>query len=108
MSPIFLFALFLVAAYAQDVYTAEETCECAEKLNKALVDSLKGCVEATDALINCEEGKPLPRVNTEWMLQVKMEADSCSCAKKVTKQLTNSLDGCIDAVKQINECNKPN
>lgn len=108
MSPIFLFASLLVVAYAQyPPPAAEETCVCAKKLNKALVDSLKGCVEAADALMNCEEGKALPPVNIEWILRVKMEADSCSCAKKITKPLTDSLDGCIDAVKQIRECNNP-
>ena len=100
MSSFFLFALLFAIGYNP---AEAETCACAKKINKALIDSLKGCTEAAGALLSCEEEKP-PKVNIEDMIKVRIEADSCTCAKKATKPLSESLDGCVDAVKALKDC----
>uniref|UniRef100_A0A1X7UMX0 Uncharacterized protein n=1 Tax=Amphimedon queenslandica TaxID=400682 RepID=A0A1X7UMX0_AMPQE len=76
--------LLLSLLYLNGVATAED-CSCQEKVNKALIQSLKGCTDAFTAMEECNKE---PGTVFNQAKKVKMEAQavgaasSCECAKK--------------------------
>jgi hypothetical protein len=68
-------------------------CPCQDKVNKALVQSLKSCTDAINAVVNCATpANPAPVTSS------KKTSTSCDCQKKVTKALSQSLKSCTDAL----------
>ena len=102
--------LLLSLLYLNGVVTAED-CACQEEVNKALIQSLKGC---TDALTAMEECNKEPSTVFNQAKKVKMEgqavgaASSCECAKKVSEALTRSLESCVEALSESMSCGGPN
>ena len=102
--------LLLSLLYLNGVVTAED-CACQEEVNKALIQSLKGC---TDALTAMEECNKEPGTVFNQAKKVKMEgqavgaASSCECAKKVSEALTRSLESCVEALSESMSCGGPN
>ena len=102
--------LLLSLLYLNGVVTAED-CACQEEVNKALIQSLKGC---TDALTAMEECNKEPGTVFNQAKKVKMEgqavsaASSCECAKKVSEALTRSLKSCVEALSESMSCGGPN
>ena len=97
--------------YLNGVVTAEDSsCACQEEVNKALIQSLKGCTDALTAIEECDKE---PTIFNQAK-KVKMEAQaiaaatSCECAKKVTEALTKSLKSCVEAISESISCGGPN
>ena len=78
----------------------EKNCDCDNKVNKALVNSLATCSQTLSTIENCKVGK-VSSISTS-----KEHVVPCTCNKALTAHLVKSLKSCTQAVETLTKCKK--
>ena len=77
-----------------------KNCDCDDKVNKALVNSLATCSQTLSTIENCKVGK-VSSISTS-----KKHVVPCTCNKALTAHLVKSLKSCTQAVETLTKCKK--
>ena len=77
-----------------------KNCDCDDKVNKALVNSLATCSQTLSTIENCKVGK-VSSISTS-----KEHVVPCTCNKALTAHLVKSLKSCTQAVETLTKCKK--
>ena len=77
-----------------------KNCDCDDKVNKALVNSLATCSQTLSTIENCKVGK-VSSIGTS-----KEHVVPCTCNKALTAHLVKSLKSCTQAVETLTKCKK--
>ena len=77
-----------------------KNCDCDDKVNKALVNSLATCSQTLSTIENCKVGK-VSSIGTSDKHVVP-----CTCNKALTAHLVKSLKSCTQAVETLTKCKK--
>ena len=77
-----------------------KNCDCDDKVNKALVNSLTTCSQTLSTIENCKVGK-VSSISTS-----KEHVVPCTCNKALTAHLVKSLKSCTQAVETLTKCKK--
>jgi hypothetical protein len=77
-----------------DSYSDTEStpdCKCRDNMNKDLIQSLKSCTDAVDAIKTCSPPSNIQRPSPSSLA-------SCPCGEDITKALIESLSSCTDVL----------
>ena len=77
-----------------------KNCNCDDKVNKALINSLATCSQTLSTIENCKVGK-VSSIGTS-----KEHVVPCTCNKALTAHLVKSLKSCTQAVETLTKCKK--
>ena len=83
-----------------EVVDKGKNCDCDDKVNKALVNSLATCSQTLSTIENCKVGK-VSSIGTS-----KEHVVPCTCNKALTAHLVKSLKSCTQAVETLTKCKK--
>ena len=83
-----------------EVVDIGKNCDCDDKVNKALVNSLATCSQTLSTIENCKVGK-VSSISTS-----KEHVVPCTCNKALTAHLVKSLKSCTQAVETLTKCKK--